>query len=86
MALDLRDRIAGKLRDLQVESGTLAFSFCQTPILYELSQRAWLRVIYGNGEISTIAGNACDRQTSRHIFTRSGTIRRIEVGITERSI
>ena len=78
--------LEGKFAALAVPSGAMAFSFCQTPILYELSPDAWVRVVRQNGETTTIAASALDAETCQQIYARSGSIRRIEVGITEQSL
>ena len=78
---------SGEFRSLDMPAGALAFSFCQVPILYLLSQdEAWIRVTTSDGIVSTVAGDRLDAGVSRALFERLGRIACIEVGVRESSL
>jgi hypothetical protein len=78
--------LAGSPRSIDVPAGGLAFSFCQVPIIYELSQEAWIRVTTSDGKTSAVDDHRLDGDTSRSLFNRSGEISRIDVGVPENSL
>jgi len=79
--------IEGKPRSIDVPAGALAFTFCQVPIVYMLSgERAWIRVTGSDGTSPTLEGDHLDVSHSRALFSRSGAISRIDVGVPESSL
>ncbi len=60
---------------------SLAFTLCQTPILYTRRAAAAIDVTYADGRQETIPGSQLDAATSRHIFERDGQIRMVQVGV-----
>jgi hypothetical protein len=78
--------LAGRHQVIDLPAGRLAFSFCQTPVVCERSATPWIRVVHAaqensQKETSSVPGDTLDVDTSRKVFTRSGSILRIEVGI-----
>jgi hypothetical protein len=74
----------GQPRSIDVPAGGLAFSFCQVPVIYELTGgEAWIRVTESNGSFSTLRGHTLDEGSSRALFGRLGRISRISVGVPE---
>jgi hypothetical protein len=71
--------LEGRTRKIEVPAGSLAFTFCQVPVVYELSEEYWTRVISGGTE-TKLRGSSLDAELSRAIFDRLGTITRIDVG------
>ena len=77
----------GKQQSIDLPAGTLAFSFCQVPVIYELSRdETWIRVTAGDGTTSTLSSDSLDADQSRMLFERSGGISRIDVGVPEGSL
>ena len=71
-----------QLGDGQVlAAGTLGFTYCGTPVVYNLDDtRPWTRATLADG--TTAIGVArLDRDTSRALFARNGSITRIDAGI-----
>ncbi|MEX0776282.1 MAG: hypothetical protein WD042_11305 [Phycisphaeraceae bacterium] len=66
--------------------GSLAFTCCQTPIVYRRSSDAGggITIAATNGRARTIRGLALDRATSREIFQRTGCITQITVDVPDR--
>ena len=75
----------GQPRSIDVPAGGLAFTFCQVPVIYELTGgEAWIRVTGVDGSSSTHSGDTLDAEQSRALFGRLGVISRIDVGVPER--
>ena len=74
--LTYRFPISGE--NLEVTSGTLAFTLCQVPIIYRIGERDTIRVRFNNGKQETIAGIKLDGPLSRLLFLRTGEIHAIE--------
>jgi len=72
----------GRPRSLDVPAGSLAFSFCQVPVIYALTGgEPSIRITGRDGSFSTTPGYALDEKTSRAIFDRLGRVSRIDVGV-----
>ncbi len=72
----------GNLRTIDLDPGSLAFTYCQTPFIYRRSPSAAIGVVRKDGSIASMEGSIIDRDTSAAIFTRSGAIRRVEVDLS----
>lgn len=71
----------------EVPAGSLAFSYCQVPVRYEISPAdAWIRVATAGGESTLRDGDALDREQSLSLLGRTGAIYRIEVGVPAASL
>jgi hypothetical protein len=77
--------IDGRNRELPLAAGQLAFTVCQTPVVYTLAEADKITVYKRNGEtISPTDGLAVGKELSRSLFTRDGSIEKIEVEISAR--
>ena len=65
---------------MSLSPGSLAFTYCQVPILYQLGTSG-TQVIYNDGQRLSLAENALNVETSQSLFKRTGVVERIEVGI-----
>ncbi len=73
----------GRAVELQVPAGSLAFTFCQVPVVYHLSGDApWIRVTRADGATSEAPGETLNADLARSIFERRGEIARIDVGVS----
>ena len=70
--------LEGRARSLELAAGTLAFTYCQTPVVYHLSDSEGLRVTRASGE-ERLEGLELPPAISREIFRRSGSVERIDV-------
>jgi len=71
---------------LTLEPGTLAFTFCQVPVVYRLADAARVTVVRRDGAERAFDGTTLDAATSRAVFERSGAIARIEVAVPETAL
>jgi hypothetical protein len=82
----LRD-IAGVEQELTLPAGSLGFTFCGVPVVYRLTDAEPAVSLHdGDGGTTTVAGTRLDADTSRRLFRRDGSIRRIEVAIPESAL
>ncbi|UCE02208.1 MAG: hypothetical protein JSW67_13295 [Candidatus Latescibacterota bacterium] len=78
--------LTGRARSIDVPEQGLAFSFCQVPVLYQLSRDASVRVSRSDGTAFVRRGDELDAAHSRALFRRDGRIERIEVAVPEGSL
>jgi hypothetical protein len=73
--------VNGHRRSINLPAGSLAYTFCQVPIVYVVSGEEKVAVTYSDGRLHHIAGHHLDAETSRHIFCRDGHVEQITVHI-----
>ena len=66
---------------ISLEPGTLAFTYCQVPIVYHISDQEKINLTYNDGSSSTLESTRIDLVNSNKIFQRSGEVSRIDVYI-----
>ena len=73
--------LSGKERRLALKASSLAFTYCQVPVIYRLSTRDLSDVHLADG--SLIAGGEPDLEAaiSRSIFNRAGKVAKVEVSL-----
>ncbi|MBN2170100.1 MAG: hypothetical protein JW819_02125 [Candidatus Krumholzibacteriota bacterium] len=77
--------VAGQERMIPLPAGSLAFTLCQVPVIYERTAgEPRIRVAFADGASEERAGNTLDARSSTGLFSRSGRIARLEVGIPAR--
>jgi hypothetical protein len=72
----------GTLQTIDLEPGSLAFTYCQTPFIYRPSPSARIGVARKDGSVFSTEGHTIDRDTSAAIFMRTGAISRVEVELS----
>ena len=73
--------IHGKLVQINLEKGQLGFTFCNTPIIIELSGKNKITVLYADGSLEEIPGRVLNQRISNLIFNRNGEIDRLVVSL-----
>ncbi len=66
-------------KEIILEKGSLAFTFCQTPIVYKRHDSAKIIVQFASGSKTVITGSVIDKDISRQIFRREGSVLMVEV-------
>ena len=66
---------------IQLEEGSLAFTYCQVPIIYKLSDKSSLKVEFTNEEVLDSVSLNIDTDTSSKLFKRTGEIKLITVDL-----
>jgi hypothetical protein len=70
-------------KSINLDKGSLAFTYCQVPIIYYTSSNPTILLYFTDGTHSQIHKQSLDVATTRKLFERNGEIVRIEVGIPE---
>jgi hypothetical protein len=71
----------GKDLTITLEPGSLAYTYCQVPVIYRRSEERRIMLTFSNGKSRTVAGDTLDRKQSASLFRREGYIARIDVWI-----
>ena len=71
--------VSGREQSINLPPHSLAFTFCQVPIIYIRSDDDEIEIAYADSRSHRIAGHCLDAETSRHIFRRDGHVKRITV-------
>jgi hypothetical protein len=78
--------VHAKTQRLSLPEGSLAFTYCQIPIIYELAGRSGLEVVDQQGKLTHFELPQLDVPLSRAVFDRTGEIVRIKVSIKESTL
>ena len=70
-----------KKQQISVPEGSLAFTYCQTPIIYSIHDELSITIRYEDGKEEKIEGNTLDLSISDSMFKREGKVKNIELFI-----
>ena len=73
----------GTKKQLKLAKNSLCFTYCQVPVVYQISAKNSLEVIFKNKEVATFKASNLDAATSQQMFERTGEILQIIVKIKE---
>jgi hypothetical protein len=76
----------GKRKTLTLPPGSIAFTVCQTPITYTLSDRDSLTVSWSDGSSAHPVDLALGVEASRHVLQRTGKVRKVAVELDQRRL
>ncbi|MBN1935518.1 MAG: hypothetical protein JW934_12695 [Anaerolineae bacterium] len=71
--------VAGATRAIPLPAGSLAYTFCQVPIVYIADREEKIDVYAADGRVWQVAGLTLDTDASAHIFRRDGVVRQLTV-------
>ena len=72
-----------KIKLMNLNKNTLAFSICQVPVIYHLSKSEEIEMTFVNGDSKRISGNEIDEINSKKIFERNNEIEKIDVFVVK---
>jgi hypothetical protein len=72
-----------KQEQIELEQGSLCFTYCQVPIVYKLANKNSLTVVDKNNISTSFEALSLDATTSRHVFRRSGQVVQISVELNK---
>lgn len=78
--------LAGNTIELQVPEKSLAFSYCQVPVVYQLGNEPKIEAKMNDGQSLNIDGLLLSAELSSHLFNRSGKVNHLIVTLTEKEI
>lgn len=70
-------------KKITLQPNSLAFTYCQVPIVYELSDKNKLKVFYIGGKSFEVHYLKLDAENSNKLFKRTGEIKKIVVSIKQ---
>jgi hypothetical protein len=70
-------------RQIKLSENSLAFSYCQIPIVYKLTNDIGIEIKFTNGQHKSINSLELDSEISSKIFSRNGEIEQITVSLTK---
>jgi hypothetical protein len=73
----------GSKNSISLEKNSLAFTFCQVPIIYKIASKDELKIVYKNGLEQVNHSLELDENQSENVFQRTGKIKQIQLSITE---
>ena len=69
-----------KKKNMTVGKDQLAFTYCQVPIIYDLVDKEWqIEIQLNDGSNENFKGRKISKSLSRHVFKRTGNVRRIRL-------
>lgn len=71
--------VSGEKQQINLSPGSLAYTFCQIPVIYVSSSSVKIEIEYADGKIDSKESNVIDADTCKHIFVRDGQIKQIKV-------
>ncbi|MEM6347603.1 MAG: hypothetical protein AAF927_27195, partial [Bacteroidota bacterium] len=71
--------LAGAEHYIDLKADSLAYTYCQVPIVYHISEEALIKVHLSEGTQESIAGLNLGQEYSQLLFARSGVISKMEV-------
>ncbi len=73
--------VGGESQTLGLDAHTLAFTYCQAPMIYRLSTQPGMVIRHRNGRVEKRPGLELDQDTSARIFDRTGEVVVLEVAL-----
>ena len=70
-----------EVKEIELEKGSLGFTYCQIPIIYKLAENESLKVVFNEDSVLEYDHLNLDSATSKKVFERTGEIKQIMVSI-----
>jgi hypothetical protein len=70
-------------QDIALEPHSLAFSYCQIPVIYRIAEHTSIEIVLQNTHNMLIEGLELNKDFSSRIFNRSGEVRQLIVNLTK---
>jgi hypothetical protein len=75
--------VRGRKQSIDLPAGSLAYTFCQVPIVTIRADESTITVRYADGRSSERTGRDLDAETSQHILSRDGHIAQLTLTIPQ---
>ncbi|MCB9080146.1 MAG: hypothetical protein H6555_00365 [Lewinellaceae bacterium] len=73
--------VRGHKQSLKLNQGSLFFTYCQVPVIYEIAGKEGLEIHYADGQIAKQEGLILDEEATRKIWNRTGEIRQLKASV-----
>ncbi|MGB1241173.1 MAG: hypothetical protein ACPG49_01540 [Chitinophagales bacterium] len=70
-------------KQLEVKGGSLCFTYCQVPIVYQMAASNGLEIVHKDNIVQKFESLSLDSMNSKHVFERTGEIVQIVVQVKE---
>lgn len=78
--------VDGTYKEFILEKNSIAFTICQIPVIYTISEENSIEILFNNLETEIISDNILTEELSNEVFNRSGKISSIKVNILENTL
>jgi hypothetical protein len=78
--------INAESQTINLSAGSLCFTYCQVPIVYQLSDENKLEIIHKNNSVSALDTLSLNETLSQQIFERTGDIRQIIIHLNKTTL
>ena len=68
-------------QNIVIPVNSLAFTYCQVPIIYHISDKNWMEITFKDGTSCQIDSLVVDQKTSEKIFKRTGDVVQIKAHV-----
>ena len=75
--------LENEINYIELDKHSLAFTVCQVPVIYNLSDKENIRISYMNNSEEIIKGHELDIENSESIFNRTNLIKAVYVSIVK---
>lgn len=75
--------VKGESTELPLEEKSLCFTYCQVPVIYQLTDKPGLEIVFSDGTISKSESLSLDKLTSQKIAQRTGDVVRLVVHMNQ---
>ena len=73
--------VTNQVKEIELEKGSLCFTYCQIPIVYKLSGENQIKVVFNNEETLNLESLNLNKEESKQIFGRTGKIEKLIVSL-----
>ena len=73
--------LSGEKESILLSAGSLAFTFCQTKVVYTTGETEQIEVTYADGRSETVTGSRLGLSTSKHILSRDRQVQLLRVTV-----
>ena len=73
--------VSGEFKSLELHKNTLGFTYCQTPVVYQVSDESSIKVQLKDGAVQEFSGLSLDKVISNKIFNRTAEIESVFVSV-----
>ncbi|MDH5412889.1 MAG: hypothetical protein OEW87_02020, partial [Flavobacteriaceae bacterium] len=73
--------IYNKEKKIELDKNSLCFTYCQIPVIYKLSEKEGIQILYNKSTPLEINGLSLDKETSKKVFERTGEISQMIVSL-----
>jgi hypothetical protein len=75
--------VQSSMRQLPLDKGSICFTYCQVPVVYQMASQQSLEVRHKNNAISKFDTLSLDKELSEQVFKRTGDIAQIVINVRE---